>query len=71
MVRLHATLADHRHAARIVLQVHDELLLEVQADALGATAEAVMREMEGVAALRVPLKVDVKTGPNWAELERL
>jgi DNA polymerase I-like protein with 3'-5' exonuclease and polymerase domains len=31
----------------------------------------VKREMEGVAVLGVPLKVDVKTGPNWAELERL
>jgi len=71
MVRLNATLADRGLPARIVLQVHDELLLEVQKDALNATGEAVRREMEGVAALRVPLKVELKAGPNWAELQKL
>ena len=71
MVRLAATLADGQLNARIVLQVHDELLIEVQKDAVSAAAEAVRREMEGVAALRVPLKVELKAGPNWAELQRL
>jgi DNA polymerase-1 len=71
MVRLAATLADRQLKARIVLQVHDELLIEVQNDALVASAEAVRHEMEGVAALRVPLKVELKAGPNWAELQRL
>jgi DNA polymerase I len=71
MVRLAATLADRQLKARIVLQVHDELLIEVQNDALMAVAEAVRHEMEGVATLRVPLKVELKMGPNWAELQRL
>lgn len=71
MVRLAATLADMQLKARIVLQVHDELLIEVQNDAVHAGAEAVRREMEGVASLRVPLKVELKAGPNWAELQRL
>jgi DNA polymerase I len=71
MVRLHATLAERRLDARIVLQVHDELLLEVRHDSVPAAVEAVRRDMEGVASLRVPLKVEVKTGPNWAELQRL
>jgi DNA polymerase-1 len=71
MVRLAATLADRQLKARIVLQVHDELLIEVQNDALVSSAEAVRHEMEGVAALRVPLKVELKAGPNWAELQRL
>jgi DNA polymerase-1 len=52
----------------MVLQVHDELLIEVQRDSLSAACDAVRREMEGVAALVVPLKVDLKWGPNWAEL---
>jgi DNA polymerase-1 len=71
MVRLFRTLAESKLPARIVLQVHDELLLEVQKDALGDAGEAVRQEMEGVAELRVPLKVELKAGPNWAELERL
>jgi len=71
MVRLHATIADRRLGARIVLQVHDELLLEVEEEALAMAREAVRRDMEGVAALRAPLKVELKSGPNWAELERL
>jgi DNA polymerase I len=71
MVRLAATLAERQLKAKIVLQVHDELLIEVHNDALTASAEAVRHEMEGVAALRVPLKVELKAGPNWAELQRL
>jgi DNA polymerase-1 len=54
----------------MVLQVHDELLLEVEKASLEATKEAVRREMEGVARLRVPLRVELKSGPNWAELQR-
>ena len=68
MVRLHASLAQRRMAARIVLQVHDELLLEVQTASLAAVKEALCREMEGVASLRVPLRVELKLGPNWGEL---
>jgi DNA polymerase-1 len=71
MVRLHTTLAEQRAPARIVLQVHDELLLEVRSEALTATTAIVRREMEGVAKLRVPLMIEAKAGPNWAELVRL
>jgi DNA polymerase-1 len=71
MVRLHAVLTEHGAAAKIVLQVHDELLLEVEQSRLGAVMEAVKREMEGVAHLHVPLRVDLKTGPNWGELQSL
>jgi DNA polymerase-1 len=71
MVRLHATLADRRLGARIVLQVHDELLLEVQNDSLEAVREALSRDMEGVANLRVPLRVELKIGPNWGDLRPL
>ncbi len=71
MVRLRATLADRRLQARIVLQVHDELLIEVRIDAITTVAEAVQHDMEGVAVLRVPLKIELKAGPNWAGLERI
>ena len=71
MVRLHATIADRRLAIRMVLQVHDELLLEVTEGDLETAQKTVRRDMEEVAALLVPLRVDLKSGPNWAELERL
>jgi len=71
MVRLHATLTHRRLPARIVLQVHDELLLEVQNAGLEAVREAVGREMECVAELRVPLRVELKIGPNWGDLQAL
>jgi DNA polymerase-1 len=68
MVRLHSTIAEKKLAAQMLLQVHDELLLEVENEALRATGDAVRSEMEGVADLRVPLRVELKAGPNWAEL---
>ncbi len=68
MVRLHSVICDRKLAARILLQVHDELLLEVARDSLAAVSDAVRREMEGAAALRAPLKVELKSGANWAEL---
>jgi DNA polymerase-1 len=71
MVRLYRALADRDGSARIILQVHDELLLEVKKDALDAHREIVRQAMEGVAELKVPLKVELKRGPSWAELERL
>jgi DNA polymerase-1 len=69
MIRLDATIKEQKWSARIVLQVHDELLLELPHGEREPVAEAACREMEAVAELRVPLKVDLKWGPNWAELE--
>jgi len=53
--------------AALILQVHDELVLEVPEAALAAVQQEVVRRMEGAAALRVPLRVDVGTGANWDE----
>jgi DNA polymerase-1 len=50
----------------MVLQVHDELVFEVEQDRVGDAVEVVRAEMEGVARLDVPLKVDVHVGENWA-----
>jgi DNA polymerase-1 len=54
--------------ARMLLQVHDELLFEVPEDQLERTAEVVRSRMESVMPLAVPLVVDLKSGPNWASL---
>ena len=52
----------------MIMQVHDDLLLEVPKDAVRAASDAARREMEGVASMRVPLRVDLKCGPNWSEM---
>jgi DNA polymerase-1 len=53
---------------RMLLQVHDELVLEVPAAEVEATAAAVRSAMEGVWPLKVPLQVDVRAGGSWAEV---
>jgi DNA polymerase-1 len=47
--------------------VHDELVFEVPETEVAAIAEEMRTVMEGVLDLRVPLKVDVAWGPNWAD----
>ena len=53
--------------SRMILQVHDELVIETVADELDAVKEIVRRSMEGAAALKVKLEVDIAVGKNWAE----
>src|SRR5688500_9774644 len=53
--------------ARLIMQVHDELVLEVRADRVDEVAALVRERMMAAASLRVPLKVDVGTGVNWDE----
>jgi DNA polymerase-1 len=55
----------------MLLQIHDELILESPAGELEAATELVTRVMEDVVELAVPLRVDVSTGPNLAELKRI
>jgi DNA polymerase I len=51
--------------ARLIMQVHDELVLEVREDAVAAVSGAVREHMVSAADLKVPLRVDLGTGPNW------
>src|SRR5215470_14229259 len=67
MVAIEARLADAGVAGGMSLQVHDELLLEVEEGARDMVCEAVREEMEGVMALAVPLRVDLGVGRSWAE----
>jgi len=55
--------------ARMLLQVHDELLFEVPEAEAAQAGPAIRRSMESVVELAVPLVVDLKTGPNWAALK--
>ncbi|HMV32743.1 MAG TPA: DNA polymerase, partial [Gemmatimonadales bacterium] len=67
MVRIHAALAESRLPARLLLQVHDELVLEAETAAVEQAVALVRRHMEGAAELKVPLVVEVGVGDNWLE----
>jgi DNA polymerase-1 len=67
MISLHASLLRHKHRARLLLQVHDELVLEAPPEEIDAVAALVKAEMESAAVLRVPLIVDVGVGDNWLD----
>ncbi|MCD6138167.1 MAG: DNA polymerase I [Deltaproteobacteria bacterium] len=68
MIRIHKTISKMCFQARMLLQVHDELVFEVPPDEMERVKELVTEIMEGVYELRVPLKVDIKCGKNWAEV---
>lgn len=68
MLRVDAALRDRGSGARLLLQVHDELLLEVPAGERDEVGEIVRAEMEGVHDMLVPLAVDQKTGASWLEV---
>jgi DNA polymerase-1 len=67
MIRVHDALARARADAKLLLQVHDELVLEVAEGEVASVGELVRREMEAAAALKVPLEVEVGSGRSWAE----
>ncbi|QDS99675.1 DNA polymerase I [Adhaeretor mobilis] len=69
MLAVHRRLKEEPLEARMILQIHDELLFEVAPDSIEPLVKLVDEEMTNVMALDVPLKVDVKVGPNWAECE--
>jgi DNA polymerase-1 len=69
MIDLHQRLVDRGSAAALVLQVHDELVLEVPEEELDGIRALVVETMSGAYALRVPLKVDAAVGRNWMEIK--
>lgn len=69
MIAVERDLEQEGLPARMLLQVHDELLFEVPERVLEQTSTLVQRRMEEVVSLAVPLVVDLKSGPNWASLQ--
>jgi DNA polymerase-1 len=67
MVSIHRRLRDEGRSARLVLQVHDELLLEVPDAEVSKAKQLVREEMTGAYPLDPPLEVDVGTGDDWHE----
>jgi len=69
MIRVWRRLEAERLHARMILQVHDELVLETPEREEDASAALLREEMEGAFPLSVPLKVNLSRGRNWSELE--
>ena len=65
MLRLDKRLNEEKSSARLLLQVHDELILECPKDTAAKTTELVKTEMEQAVKLSVPLRVSVETGSRW------
>jgi DNA polymerase-1 len=70
MVAIHARLRDEGRSARLVLQVHDELLLEAPEAEVSAVKELLRAEMCGAFPLDPPLEVDVGAGDDWHDAKR-
>ncbi|NWG15351.1 MAG: DNA polymerase I [Chloroflexi bacterium] len=69
MIDLYAELQRRRLSAQIILQVHDELVLEVPDDELDATAALVVQTMEAAYTLDAPLRANAQVGLNWRDME--
>ncbi|MGA2094676.1 MAG: DNA polymerase I [Candidatus Acidiferrum sp.] len=69
MINIDRRLAEEKFEARMILQVHDELLFEAPPEELTALEKLVRKEMEGVHKLAVPLVVEISSGPNWRDLD--
>ena len=69
MIKIDRRLADEEFEAKMILQVHDELLFEAPAKERAKLEKLVKEEMEGVHKLAVPIVVEIGVGPNWRDLD--
>ncbi|NLK75023.1 MAG: DNA polymerase I [Clostridiales bacterium] len=67
MVRVNQRLKKENFRSRLILQIHDELLIEAHKDEVPEVTRIMKEEMQGAAQLLVPLEVDVQQGDNWYE----
>ncbi|MBM4332836.1 MAG: DNA polymerase I [Deltaproteobacteria bacterium] len=67
MINIHRRMIQEERRAKLILQIHDELVLETPEEEMPAIKALVKEEMEGVMKLSIPLKVDIGLGKNWAE----
>jgi len=67
MNNIHSQLVSGGHSAKILLQIHDELVFEIPKAELLFAGRPIEREMIGAIKLRVPVKVNIEVGPNWLE----
>jgi DNA polymerase-1 len=69
MIRICHRLREESLGSKILLQVHDELVLEVPTSEVEVAKALIREEMEGAAALLVPLKVDLNVADNWMDMK--
>jgi DNA polymerase-1 len=69
MINVHDRMRCEDHPARMLLQIHDELLFEAPEEAVESLISLARTEMESALKLDVPIVVDVKTGANWLDVE--
>lgn len=69
MNKIHTKLTSGGYEAKMLLQIHDELLFEVKENTLTLTRSMIQEEMSNAVTLNVPIKVNIKTGKNWMEAE--
>ena len=69
MIRIDQRLEEEKFEAKMILQVHDELLFEVPSKERAKLEKLVKEEMEGVHKIAVPLAVEIGAGPNWRDLD--
>ena len=67
MLKVDARITADGLKAKMILQVHDELVFDCPLDEVATLSQLLIDEMESVGDLNIPLKVDLGTGPNWAE----
>jgi DNA polymerase-1 len=69
MINLDSRMAKGKLKSKMLLQVHDELIFEVPEAEMAGMKELAAELMSSAMTLSVPLKVDIKTGPNWGDME--
>jgi DNA polymerase-1 len=67
MINIHRRLNQEKQRAKLIIQIHDELVFEVPERELTPVRDLIKEEMEGVMQLRIPLKVEIGEGRHWAE----
>jgi len=69
MVKVYNTLKKNKMKSRLIMQVHDELIIETHIDEKDEVEKILKECMETAVSLKVPLVVDIKTGKNWYEVK--
>jgi DNA polymerase-1 len=69
MISVYRTLSEQRFKSRLILQVHDELIIDARRDELERVTKLLKECMEGVMKLSVELVAEPETGENWYELK--
>jgi DNA polymerase-1 len=67
MIRVNQRLKDNHFRSRLILQIHDELLVETHKDEITEVSKIMVEEMQGAAELSISLDAEVKEGKNWFE----